>query len=817
MKFLLFNVMILSTCLVGFTQQTGKIEGKITYTDEQTPFSGIPVYLEGTNISRISDAEGRFVIENINPGTYNIVILSEGYQKIKYSVIVSEESDVSVNITMKENLMNLPDLVVKHITMTGGTVGLQDMPGSAYYITPKELQKFSNTDLNRTLRNVPGVNIQEEDGFGLRPNIGLRGSGVERSNKVTIMEDGILMAPAPYAAPAAYYAPTFGRMQGVEIMKGSSQIKYGPYTTGGAINFISSQIPTEFSGKIALNGGSFGNRNAHMFVGNSHEIIGYSIEGFSYGSNGFKTVDGTGKTGFNKNDVIAKVRVNTRKNAKIQQSLTLKAGLSTELSHETYLGLSLEDYKANPLRRYAGSQMDYMETSQKQFSATHIIQPAKFLNITTTGYINDFSRNWYKLDGVTDSTGKKYSISQVLMDPTEVKDAYDVVRGQSSINSNALYVKGNNRSYRAQGIQTVIGFDFTTGTWTHDIDLGFRYHQDFMDRFQYEDQYSMVDSRMFMTLAGEPGRESNRFAVAKAAASYIQYSLKYKGFTFRPGIRHEYILLKELDYGKNDPERIGTSLTTNTNQTSTFIPGISIDYKINKSVSTFAGVHKGFAPAGTNPDANPEESVNYELGGKFQFKGFYAQLVGFYNDYKNLLGADLAAGGGTGSGLLFNGGRAKSQGIEALVQYDVLHRLTSKFNLPVSIAYTYTDALFLSSFSSTFEDWGNVTSGDHLPYLSNHQLAANISLEHSRFAIYISGKYNSQMRGVAGQGAIAEEDLIPAYFILDANIQYHVQKNITLTAGVNNILNENYIVAIRPAGFRSGMPRAFQLGIRATF
>ncbi len=818
---ILFTIYILSFTAgsVGAYAKGAAIEGNIKLIDSTTALPGVSVYLSKTNFNSTTNSNGNYTIKNLPPGDYTIVVSAIGYLTQKKEICVGKDMVAKHDFIMTETIYALSE-----VTVTGGIIGVKKISGSAFYISPKELEKYSYTDINRTLRAVPGINIQEEDGFGLFPSIGLRGTGVERNTKITVMEDGVLIAPAPYAAPAAYYFPTIGRMQGVEILKGSSQIRYGPYTTGGAINLISTQIPNNFSGKISLLGGSFGGRNLHAFVGNSHKNFSYLVETFQYGSNGFKQLDGPGNrgldrnSGFGKQDYLAKIRVNTDDDAKVYQAVTLKFGQSTGDINETYLGLTQNDFDANPVQRYAGSQVDRITTDHTQYSLTHkAVFPALF-SITTTAYRTDFKRNWYKLDRVVNNMGKITKIAGILDDPEGNKYAYDIISGTNSGPEDALLVKANNRSYYSQGAQTVLRFNLNTNYATHAVDLGLRLHQDQIDRFQWFDKYAMDNAVMELINSGIHGTESNRIETADAFAAYIQYKLIIGDLTITPGARYENITQKRIDYGKNDPDRTANDITERSNTVNVFIPGIGFDYKFNNHISAFAGLHKGFAPPGSKADLQPEISINYELGLRTEAAGLSGQATVFLNDYTNLLGTDLEAAGGGGTNEQFNGGAVKTKGLEFNLTYDLLiSNYESNYRLPLSLIYTYTDAEFQNDFDSDFSGWGKVSAGDKFPYLANNQFTIMLGLEHHKFNINLSGRYIDAMRTVPGQGKIIPNEATDSYFVIDASAGYNLTMNITLFANATNLTDRIYIVARRPAGLRPGMPRAVNIGIKANF
>lgn len=816
MRAILF-VLLLIASTAAFAKPT-TLKGHIALANG-SPLPGVNVYIKEANIGTISNGDGQFTLSVNEPGTYTMVVSCIGFVAQQRQVIVPLATDKELRFVLDEAITQLPAIDIASVSLTGGLNRRNDLTGSSFYLSPKELDAFNYADINRTLRKVPGVYIQEEDGFGLRPNIGMRGSGSNRSATITVMEDGILAAPAPYAAPSAYYFPTIGRMHAVEVLKGSSQIKYGPFTAGGAINLLSTPIPTTFTGQFSALRGSYGMQQLHATVGNAHKHVAYVVETFNHSADGFKVLDNGGPTGFNKSDFLAKVKMQTGPKAKYHQSLLLKMGWMTEQSNETYLGLSREDFDQTPFRRYYASQYDIMESDHRQLSATYAIQLHQRLSANVVAYRNDFSRNWYKLDKVQENElTAPVGLAAILDDPVTYATAYDLlVNPNGNGYDRAIWLKANQRIYISQGIQASINGHFTTGTLDHALMASVRFHTDEMDRFQHFDYYNLQSGQLMMTQHDLPGTESNRIEAATAVAAFLQYSMTWRNLTIVPGLRQEYITLTRTDYGKQDPERTGENLIVQDNTVQVWLPGVGFHYAINDNAQLFGGVHRGFTPPGTTPGTNPEKSINYELGTRLNKAGWQVEAVIFCNDYSNLLGADNAAAGGAGTTDLFNGGAARITGLELQANYDLFTSHASGLSLPVFASYTYTHATFRASFKSDFGPWGNVLFGDFLPYLPQHQLAFGASWQHHRYAMHVNGRYNSAMRLEAGQDALTREEATDANLTVDISTSVQVHQKIALSFQVINATNAIYIAAQRPAGVRPGTPRIVMAGLQANF
>lgn len=629
----------------------------------------------------------------------------------------------------------------------------------------------------------------------------MRGTSSERSASVTLMEDGVLIAPAPYAAPAAYFFPTFGRMSGMEVTKGVGQIKYGPRTTGGALNLLSTEIPDQLKIKGDFSAGGNNTRRAHLYLGESHENFGYLLETFQLATTGFKDLDGGGDTGFDLQDYVGKVRFNTDANADVYQQLQLKVGYYEQDANETYLGLTQDDFAKTPMRRYAASQNDKVNITQQQYSAQHYVELGDNADVTTTAYYNDTGRRWNKLDSVNGN-----SLGAVLAAPQLYQDAYAFLTGEQSSFADALSMRDADRDYYGRGLQSVAVARAQILGAENRFELGVRFHQDEEDRKQVDNGYQMTNGRMVQTSQGSPLSQANRISSAEAVALYLQDTISIGKFRLMPGVRYENISLRSRDYGKTDPSRSGLNLKENESELNVFVPGAGLEYSWTQQLASFVGVHKGFSPPGPSDKqgVKEEESIAYETGVNFKRDSLLSQVALFFSDYENMLGQDSLASGGAGTGDQFNLGSAFTYGVESSVQYNLGEQVETAWGIPVYATYTYTDAEFRSTFLS--DQYGQVESGDPIPYIPAHQFAIGAGVEHERYGKYLLRSYfvDSMPTQPDSRGNAPETD---AYFVVDAHLESpEIAKGVRLFSDITNLFNNEYIVAQRPAGARPGMP-----------
>jgi Fe(3+) dicitrate transport protein len=708
-----------------------------------------------------------------------------------------------------------PALVFRdRVTVVGSQDAADRLPGSATILSGERLEneKQGFDDIHRLLGPVPGINIQEEEGFGHRPNIGMRGAGSDRSARIALMEDGVLIAPAPYAAPSAYYFPVAGRMEAIEVRKGSSQIQYGPNTVGGALNLVSAAIPDPLSllGRAEL--GSEGAAKLHARAGDAGRRVGWLLETYQSHSDGFKQLDGGGDTGFTLQDYLGKLRFQSAPDAAVYQQLELKLGHTREDADETYLGLTEEDFRITPLRRYAASRRDRFESTHAQYQLRWFAVLPGGLDATVTAYRNDFSRNWYKLQSV-----QGRSLGAVLGDPAAFAEPLSVLRGGDS-EADALRIRANDRDYVAGGVEALVGLRGDTGGLRHDLELGLRFHVDEEDRFQHEDAFAMRAGELELTTPGAAGSQANRLGEAEAWSAFVTDRLDWGRWSLSPGLRFERIELVRSDWSGSDANRADAPRRL-TNRLEVVIPGAGLAFEVSPSIRLFGGVHRGFAPPGpgSNEETIAESSLNYELGLRVRQGTLRAEAIGFYNDYENLLGRDTLSTGGSGSGDLFNGGSARIAGLELLAELDAGSGLGLGVRVPLRASYTLTSAHFGSDFESAYEPWGTVLEGDEIPYLPRHQLFASAGAHGTGWGADLSATWSAAMRTSAGTGPIPDTAGTDAQLVLNLAGSVDVGRHLQLVGSVQNLTDAAYVVARRPAGARPGLPRTFLAGVRFRF
>jgi len=705
------------------------------------------------------------------------------------------------------------DISIEVVEIIGSQEDAKEIAGSASVITEAELEVYEYTDIHKILSNIPGVNFRPEEGYGLRPNISIRGTYADRSGKVTLMEDGVLIAPAPYAASSAYYFPTTGRIAGVEVLKGPAAISQGPYTIGGAINLLSTPIADESGGLINQELGQDATSRTHLHYSAVDTQVAFLVESHTWDTDGFDSIKGSDTdTGFDKDDILIKLRINSDPSLDgVYHELNIKYQDSEESSDQSYVGLADADFRKDAHSRYGLSAYDNMDNSHETTSFNYIADIGN-LELSVTMYDNDFARNWFKVDKIDNKKvyGHGIGINNIIAAANAGEATASAILNGTNAEAVEVKLKNNNRAYISEG--TDLKLQYTT--YNQSLTIGYRDTEDSEDRFQVYVTTDWFTGQLgALTVGSDPGYSSNnRLTKAQATAFYINEEINFGALTVNVGYRSEDWEISQDRYVDAARSAIATDkgypkqLTDSDNS----LMGFGATYEVNDTTQLFFGFHEGFTPTGGGAD--PEEADNLEIGIRYSDDNSYFEAVYFDTDYKNMFGECTASGGATGSceiGDSFNAGEASISGFELVAQTEMESESGTKY--PLSMVYTSTDASFDNTFYSDF--WGSVTSGMDIPDLPDSQLALQAGFEtksglRGNATYYAYGSTCSVASCAAGTS-------VDSYSVIDASLTKMMSKKLDVYMVVENMTDETDVVARAPKnGARAQKPRSFTVGVR---
>ena len=697
---------------------------------------------------------------------------------------------------------------VESVTIIGSKEDAKNLAGSGTVINNEDLEKAMDTDIAKILSAVPGMYMRTEEGYGLRPNISIRGTAIERSGKVAIMEDGVLVAPSPYTSSAAYYFPTTGRIHSVEVLKGPSAVSQGPQTIGGAINLISTPIPELNSGKFVQELGENGMSRTHAYYGGTSGKLGALIEVHEHSSDGFDSIANVGgDTGFDKSDLMIKARYESG-----NHSLTFKMVDLDETSNQTYVGLSQASFNANPRMRYGATAYDEMMNDGEQSSLTYVGDFDNF-DVVFTSWSNDYHRDWFKVSDFNNDSehGERDDINELISDANNGSaNAQAILDGELAVE---IEYKHNNRYYTNEGYQFVISTDIGI----HSIKLGYRDMEDSESRVQAYEYADQAADGSLSALYGYRGLggSNNRLRESTATSYYLEDTMDFGRLNLTVGYRSE-------DYDQRHrrwDEGAGPNLTavTNTIVRDTFAENdhttssFAATYDLNDNVMLVAGFHQGMTPMF---GAEPEEADNTEIGLRFSEGTTNIEAFYFSSDYSNLAAECTLVSGAScdaTESAVFSGGEADVSGLEFSGSW-IIEGVGVTY--PIALSYTSTDATFNNSSESDY--FGLVAAGDDLPYIpsSSMSLVAGFISDSG-----LSG--NLRLIDVGSSCSIAacgKFNKIDAHTILDANLKKSLNDSMDVYVIIENILDDENIISRAPSeGARSQKPRTMKVGFSYKF
>lgn len=263
-------------------QSTATIQGQVTDAESGNPLPGanVVLYRPGETMAvggTATDLEGRYRLENLPVGTYEVIARFVGYADARRTVTLTVGATLTVNLALAPIELGL-NLVV--VTASRRQEKVLESPASISVLDARDLEQTATHATAAVLRYTPGVDMSQSSLN--RFQVSLRGFNSVFVAKTYALVD-YRQATTPSLAINEFSSMPIAPIDlaRIEVVRGPNSALYGAGVEQGVIHFITKD-PLTYPGTSVMVGG--GERSivqgALRHAGIINDRLGYKIVGY---------------------------------------------------------------------------------------------------------------------------------------------------------------------------------------------------------------------------------------------------------------------------------------------------------------------------------------------------------------------------------------------------------------------------------------------------------------------------------------------------------------------------------------------------------
>lgn len=660
------------------------------------------------------------------------------------------------NDVLDENFV-LDEMVV---SATRSEKKLLDTAASVSLITDKDLNKMHINNLDEAFVKIPGVYVGRLSGIGSTTSQTVM-RGVNAANSVAVLVDGVQVNDS-YNGSVTWSAIPVDMVKKVEVLRGPASVLYGGNALAGVINIITKDVD-KTSINLKLSYGSNNTQNHSLYVaGKASDKLDFNVNYEKKKTDGYitdpvlssKAVFGAETTATNTG---AKRWIIGNKGKRQWDENTVGVGFKYHFDESKSLAL---DFTKNEYEYSYSAPTSYFGDDIIKKAGTYFSTPGEKASNKYNMTYNDSENGWKAVVGYSDQYKQHDTSISKATDSSKpnTRFSFDLQKNQTiSTNNNAVF--------------------------------GLNYRKDKMDATVYKlaDKFNS-DSKIAV--------DSMASGTNKSFSAYVMDEHKFSDrWTATAGLRYDKWSTDGRILLPNKTEAINYDESTYDN----WSPSLSVMYKPEADSSVYLSWGKAFeAPSLyrmysssyssnvyniANPNLKPQKAETFELGYKKDLNNKSAIGVSVYDTkYKGLLYKNsLGVVDGMNATCYQNAGEAEAKGFEL----ELNHNFDDKWS--AFLNYTYQNPVIKKALKATEKD-------KYVTAIPKEVFRAGVTYSDDKWSGMLTGEYISKrfsktdnsdtVNGVYGS--------YDPYFIMNMDISYSFNKNYTLTASVNNILDRDF-------------------------